>query len=52
MAILVKARTMPQEKSSCLSIAPGMASKNAGQPQPLSNLVVLLYSGALQPAQV
>lgn len=43
---------MPNEKSSCRSIAPGIASKNAGQPHPLSNLVALLYSGASQPAHV
>lgn len=43
---------MPNEKSSWRSIAPGIASKKAGQPQPLSNFVALLYSGASQPAHV
>lgn len=33
-------------------MAPGSPSKNAGQPQPESNLVVDLYRGVPQPAQL
>jgi len=43
---------IPMALSSCLETAPGMASKNAGHPHPLSNLVVDLYSGVPQPAHV
>lgn len=43
---------MPKFPSSRRSIAPDTPSKKAGHPDPLSNLLVLLYSGALQPAQV
>lgn len=43
---------MPNERSSCRSIASGTASKKAGHPHPLSNLLALVYSGASQPAHV
>ena len=48
----------PGDRCSCISTATGRRrtphapSKNAGQPHPLSNLVVLLYSGVPQPAHV
>jgi hypothetical protein len=47
----ISVRIIPRPGSGRCPTAPGMASQNAGHPQPESNLWFALYRGASQPKQ-